>query len=156
MEAPFLYGQYEVSVDSKNRLLIPSDIRKRIKPETHGKDFFLLLGHNKRPWLYPDKFYENLVTEQKTELTPGPEQVNYDRMTLALAQLVELDNNGRVLIPVRSMALMGLQQTKEFYLLGVRTHLELWDKADWEKDRETMPARSPDIEAAARQARKTQ
>ena len=142
-------------MDSKNRLLIPSDIRKRIKPEIHGEDFFLLLGHNQRPWLYPDKFYESLVTEQKTELSPGPEQVNYDRMSLALAQLVELDTNSRVLIPVRSIASLGLQHTKEFYLLGVRTHLELWDKADWEKERETMPARSPYIEAAARLARST-
>ncbi len=156
MEAPFLYGQYEVSVDAKNRLLVPSDVRRRIKPEIHGKDFFLILGNNRRPWLYPDKFYEGLVTQQQTELAAGPEQTEYDRMSLALAQLVELDSNGRILIPVRSMTWMGLQQTKEFYLLGVRSHLELWDKADWEKERETMPARSPDIEAAVRQARKTQ
>lgn len=97
-----------------------------------------------------------MVNAQKPELMPGPAQTDYDRMTLALAQLVELDGNGRILIPVRSMAWMGLKQTKEFYLLGVRSHLELWDKPDWEKERETMPERSPDIEAAVRQERKTQ
>jgi len=156
LDAPFFHGQHEVSVDAKNRLLVPSEIRRRIKPEIHGKDFFIILGQNRRPWLYPERFYEELVNEKKPELMPGPAQTDYDRMTLALAQLVELDTNGRILIPVRSMAWMGLKETKEFYLLGVRSHLELWDKPDWEKERHGMPERSPDIEAAVRQERKTQ
>jgi MraZ protein len=156
LDALFLYGHYEVSVDSKNRMLVPAGIRRRIKSESHGHDFYLILGPNRRPWLYPDKFFEELHTQQQSDLTPGAEQTDYDRMTFAMAQLVELDSQGRVLIPVRSMAWMGLQGTKDFYLLGVRDHLELWDKADWEKDRETMVVRSPDIAAAARSARKSQ
>jgi MraZ protein len=156
LDALFLYGQYEVSVDPKNRMLVPAGIRRRIKPESHGHDFYLTLGPNRRPWLYPDKFFEALHTQKQSDETPGAEQTDYDRMTFAMAQLVELDTQGRVLIPVRSMAYMGLTATKDFYLLGVRDHLELWNKADWEKDRETMLARSPDITAAARAARKSQ
>ena len=129
METLFLFGQYPVKVDSKNRCLIPAEIRRRIKPESHGKDFFLIVGYNRRPWLFPDKFYEELVSHQKSDLASGPDLSDFDRMNLSLAQWVELDGQGRLLIPVRSMDWTGLQQTKEFYLIGVRDHLELCDKA---------------------------
>src|SRR6185437_7133630 len=120
------------------------------------KDFFLVVGHNRRPWLYPEKFYEELVNKTQSDLTPGPEMSDFDRMNLALAQLVELDSQGRILIPVRSMAWTGLQQTREFFLIGVRDHLELWDKTDWENERTALLERGPDIVARARQARQSQ
>jgi MraZ protein len=153
LEAPFFYGQYERSLDPKNRMLVPAEILRRIKPEVHGKDFFLIVGQNRRPWLYPDKFYEELVTNQKSEVAPGAEASDFDRMSLGLAQLVELDNQNRILIPVRSMVWAGLQQTKEFYLVGVRDHLELWERGDWENERKALMERGPEIVARARQAR---
>ena len=153
LEPLFLHGQFEVSVDAKNRMLVPAAIRRRIKPESHGANFLMILGHNRKPWLYPDKFFEELVTEQKPVLTSGPAQANHDRM-LATAELIEIDSQGRVLIPTRNMEWLGLKGVKDFYLLGCRHHLELWDKTEWEKERESMPARSMDIVLALLQSQK--
>lgn len=156
MEPLFLFGQYPVKVDSKNRLLVPADIRRRIKPESHGKDFYLTVGYNRRPWLYPDKFYEELVSLQKPDLASGPDLSDFDRMSLSLAEWIELDGQNRLQIPVRSVEWTGLQQTKEFFLIGVRDHMELWDKAEWESERKTLLQRGPDIVARAKQARDKQ
>ena len=156
LEPLLLYGQHPVKVDSKNRLGMPADVRQRIKAESHGKDFFLIVGHNRRPWLYPDKFYEALVNQTQSDLTPGTEMSDFDRMSLALAEWVELDAQGRVQIPVRSLNWTGIQPTQEFFLIGVRDHLELWDKTEWENERKALLERGPDIVARARQARQAQ
>ena len=156
MEPLLLYGQYEVALDPKNRLPIPACVRRQIKPESHGKDFFLVVGQNRRPWLFPSFFYGELVARQQSELMPSPEVSECDRMNLALAQLVELDPQGRILVPVRSMSWTGLQQSKELYLLGVRDHLELWDKTAWEHERVSLVEHGPEIVARARQARQIQ
>jgi len=152
LEAPFLHGQFEISLDAKNRFLVPAEIRKRITPELHGKDFFLVVGQNRKPWLWCDKFYEQLVKREVSNLAPGADTMDYYRLSFGTAQLVELDNQNRILIPVRSMAWTGLQQAKEFYLVGVFDHLELWPRTDWETERKALHDRAPDLTARAHQA----
>jgi len=63
-----------LAVDDKNRLSIPSEIRKSLDPERDGDKFFLVVGVNHRLWLYPDRAYETLVSKlnQPSLLTNGP------------------------------------------------------------------------------------
>lgn len=134
-------------------MLIPVEIRRRINPESHGASFFFVVGQNGKPWLYPDKYYEFLAMQVKPDISPGAEMMEFDRMSFGLAQLVELDAQGRILIPVRDFAWAGLEAKKKFYLIGVRDHLELWDVAEWERERIVLQMRGPEIAARARQAR---
>jgi MraZ protein len=156
LEAPFLHGQYEVSLDSKNRLRIPAELTRRITPEVHGKDFFLVVGSNRRPWLWCDKFYEHLVKQQPSQLARKSDLLDFYRLSLGTAQLVELDNQNRILIPVRSMAWTGVQQAKEFYLIGVQDHLELWEKPDWENERRALHERASDLTDRVQQAQQAE
>ena len=149
MESLLLHGHYEVALDSKNRIGIPVDVRRRIKPEIHGKDFFLTLGQNRRPWLYPDKLFEELVAGVKTELAPSREAAEFDRL-LGLAQFVEVDSQNRITIPTRFLGWLGMQETKEYFLVGARCRLELW-KADWNHERESLAEHSQEIVERARQ-----
>jgi len=151
VETPFLHGQYEVSVDSKNRMLIPAEIRRQIDAEQHGKDFFLVIGQNKRPWLYSDLYYRSLTQSFKPGLFPSAAEMEFFRYSLSCSQQVELDGQGRILIPVRSIAWMGLEQTKKFYLIGVFDHLEVWEVGDWENERKALRERGPEIFRSARQ-----
>jgi MraZ protein len=152
LENLFLFGHYPAAIDTKHRVLVPAPIRRRINPESHGKDFFLVIGENRRPWLFPNKFYEELAGSKRSELTPGPETAEFDRMNFGMAQFVELDAQGRILVPMHSLEWMGLEKAKEIYLVGVRDHIELWDKAEWENERNAMAARPREIWSRARQA----
>ena len=58
---PILYGEYELSIDDKNRMLVPSDVRKQLDPDEDGEAFFLVFGTDGRLSLYPERHYEVLV-----------------------------------------------------------------------------------------------
>ena len=138
LQPPVFYGQYDVAVDEKHRLLIPSEVRRRIDPEVQGSAFFMVVGTNLRPWLYTEKYYEFLAGQALPDIQPGAETSERDRINFAMAQLVELDKQGRILIPARSFDWTGMDKTKPITLLGVRDHLELWDRADWDAERQAL------------------
>ena len=58
-----LYGEYDITIDEKNRLLIPAEVRRSLDPERDGEAFFVIIGQNLRPWLYPERGYEQLVSK---------------------------------------------------------------------------------------------
>ena len=151
MRHPVLFGEYELNVDDKNRLLIPSEVRSRIKPEEDGEAWFLVIGTDRRPWLYPEKYYEQLVTRVPGDITPAHDLHEFDQMHFALASRLEPDKQGRVLLPDKILKRAGIK--KEVTLIGARDHLELWNRSDWDARREELEQRGPEIALAAKRVR---
>ncbi len=146
-----LFGEYELTIDDKNRMLVPSEIRKSLVPERDGEAFFMVVGQNQMPWLYPEKFYETLVSQAPAEMMPDEELLAFDQMNFALASRMEWDKQGRVLIAEKTLRRTGLQ--REITLVGVRDHLELWNRPDWEVRRSELEKRRSEITLRAKQAR---
>ena len=146
-----LYGNYELTVDDKNRILVPSEVRKKLDPERDGEAFFLVTGRDGRLWLYPERHYELLVSRDPSELTPSEDTLAFDRLMLGLASRVEWDKQGRVLLPDKALKRAGIG--KEVTLVGARDHLELWNRADWESEREQLETRRRDLVEKIRQER---
>jgi len=145
-----LYGEYELAIDDKNRLSIPSEIRKSLDPERDGDKFFLVVGVNHRLWLYPDRAYETLVSKLASEMTPEDDFLDFDQMNFAMADRQKWDDQGRMQIPPKIVKRAALG--KEVTLIGVRDHLELWNRADWEAHSQQLQARRAEIAKRARQA----
>jgi len=124
-------GEHEHILDQKNRLSIPSRFRQLLSPETVGDKFYLVIGPNKKLWLYPDKYYEQLVNRHPAELIPDAKVLEFEQLTFGLARLLEIDNTGRVVIPERMIQRAGLG--KEVTVIGVRDHLEIWSRDQWER-----------------------
>jgi MraZ protein len=150
---PVLFGEYELTIDDKNRILVPSEVRKSINSDADGEKFFLIVGVNRVPWFYPERYYEQLVSQTPTEITPGEDMLAFDQMNFAMADRLSLDKQGRVVIPDRTLRRTGLD--KDVTLIGVRDHLELWNRPAWEAHREALLARQAEIALKARQARQT-
>ncbi|HXE55543.1 MAG TPA: hypothetical protein VN541_21145 [Tepidisphaeraceae bacterium] len=146
-----LIGEYELNIDDKNRLLIPAEIRKSMNSERDGDAFFLVLGLNRKPWLYPEKYYEQMVSQMQSDITPGQEQLDFDHMNFALASRLEWDNQGRLLIPEKTLRRTELK--REVTLVGARDRLEIWNRSDWDTHREQLFARSAEVMIRAKQAR---
>jgi len=136
-----LYGEHELTIDDKNRLLIPSEIRKLLNPDRDGEALFLVIGVNRKPWLYPERYYETLVSQEPAEMTPADERLSRDQLLFGMASRLEWDKQGRVLVPDKTLRRTGVG--REVTLLGVRNHLELWNRSDWDARREELMVNRP-------------
>ena len=151
LKAPFFHGEFELTVDSKNRLLVPAEVRRAIDPAVHGTALFLIVGPNRVPWMYPDRYYEILVSQTPTDITPDEDLLAYAQLKFAMASRIEWDAQGRVVMPEKTLKRTGIQ--KDVTVIGVRDHLELWNRADWESRFEQLFANSAEIESKAKKAR---
>jgi len=153
---PVLFGEFELTIDDKNRLLVPADVRHAFLPE-HGEAFFVVLQNSgyaaapRIPWMYPERYYEEMAMQGPVEMTPDDNQVAFNQMYYGLASRVPWDKQGRVLIPDRTLRRAGIG--KDVTLIGARDHLELWNRTDWEARREELERRSVEIAALARRER---
>ncbi len=127
---PLFVGSFELVVDIKSRLSIPSAVRELLDPEQHGKCLFLVVGLNKKAWIYTEREYERLAAEVPAGIAPGKATLVYRQVTFALSSRVELDKNGRILIPDSLKKRTGLRS--EVTLFGCGNHLEIWDRAEFE------------------------
>ena len=148
-----LIGEHELTIDEKNRLPIPSEIRKSMNSERDGDAFFLVLGLNRKPWLYPERFYEQLVFQAQPDITPGEEQLDFAHANFALASRLEWDSQGRLLIPAKTLRRTELN--REITLIGAGDHLEIWNRSDWDSRREQILSRHAEIAIRAKQARQS-
>ena len=154
MRHPVLTGEFELNVDEKNRLLIPSEVRRSINQAEHGDGFFLVMGVNRRPWLYTERYYENLVTAAPADITPEQDLLAFDQLHFALASRIEPDGQGRLLLPQKILKRAAIQ--KEVTLIGVRDHLEVWNRADWDARIEELERQASEIAVAAKRQRQQQ
>ena len=154
MAYPLLYGEFELAIDDKNRLLIPAEVRRRIDPDRDGIAFFMKVGTNGVPWMYPERYYEELAMRDVPELVAEEDVWAMDRLNFSLASRLEWDKQGRIVIPDRTLKQTSIG--KEVTLTGNRDHLELWNRKSWDQYKEVLATRRSELEFKARQARVSQ
>jgi MraZ protein len=126
-----LTGEYQHVVDNKSRVLISNKLRSQIDAEKHGSSFYLVLGSNGILCLYPEKYFEQIALAVAPGSTAPDEAVAFERISFALANKVELDNQGRLLLNESLRKRAGLKD--QITLIGVRDHIELWNSESWEQ-----------------------
>jgi MraZ protein len=145
-----LYGEHELTLDEKNRLLVPSEIRKSLVPERDGEAFYLVVGQNRKPWLYTEKHYEHLVSSGEQQLMPNEDVLAFNQYYFAMASRAEWDKAGRILLPEKTLQRTGIK--REVTLIGAKDHLEIWNRSDWERRFEELFNRSEVVTLRAKMA----
>ena len=121
-----LIGEYEHSIDTKGRLIMPAKLREDIGEKfiiTKGLDG-CLFGFSKQEW-------ENFEEKLKTLPLTNKNARDFVRFFLSGAIIEELDKQGRFLIPANLKEYANLD--KEIVITGVGTRIEIWDKAKWKE-----------------------
>jgi MraZ protein len=137
-------GVYELTLDEKHRLIIPSSVRAGLDPEIHGARLYLAPGDRDRTmYLYPEKEFERYVEKNHASLAPGPDQLEFELVYYSLVTPLELDKAGRIMIPQRAVDRAGLG--KEVVLSGARNRFVLWNRADHQAFMERNGPRCPDL-----------
>lgn len=126
-------GYFEHAIDAKNRLAIPAKIRGRLDPERDGKGFVIVPGQPAdRLWLYTERRFEDLAAQADSALIPDDDQLRFEQVFFPLAEYLDLDNQGRILVPERMRKRARLD--REVVICGVRDHLEIRRRDEFEKE----------------------
>jgi MraZ protein len=118
-------GEYEVSIDAKNRFLVPAGFRKQL-PEGAEDRFVINRGFENCLTVYTIESWSKL-SEQINKLNDfNPKVREFKRLFLNGATIVELDAAGRFLLPKPLQEFAGIKKDMVFSAQGNK--IELWDK----------------------------
>ena len=120
-----LIGHYETNLSPKGRVALPSRFKKIL-----GTKLIVTAGYEKALMIIAPKDWQAVVGQvTNRQLTVGPARAT-DRFLLGSAFEVELDTQGRFIVPkyLRKYA----ELTDEVVFIGVGNRLELWSETKWQ------------------------
>ena len=123
-----LLGEYEHTIDDKNRLTLPAKFRQAFEDGvvvTRGLDGCL--------WAWtPDGWAGYRDSTLASFHSLSKEGRRMQRFFFAGAAETELDKQGRVGIP--AALLEHAKLGRDVVVAGVHDHLEIWDRAAWRRE----------------------
>ena len=124
-----LTGTFLRSLDDKQRFAIPKPLRDAFGQST-DLVLYLAPGTDGSLALYSEQVFSQLADQMGNESPNAQEIRAFSRLFYAQAQRVDVDRQGRVRLPTELAQWARLE--KEIVLLGVRDHLEIWNRDRWE------------------------
>lgn len=120
-------GTFDYTLDAKNRLTVPAKWRPSL---SDGVVLSKSTAKCIAVWT-PERFdaYTESAVSQFNELDPQRDEL--ERYFHSGSHEVELDSAGRIMIPAFLLKYAGL--TKDVVITGMRTRMEIWDRATWEE-----------------------
>lgn len=143
-------GEYEHTIDAKQRMAIPAEFRSCMVPESLGSALYLSPGPNGALWLWPERTFERLAGAMSSSLLPAEEWMEFEELLYSQSRRLELDKAGRVRLPERMINEAKLGQ--HVVILGVKDHLELRDPEQWKLQRQQKLDKQSEIMLRARRA----
>ena len=136
------HGTFDHTLDSKNRLTVPSKLRTAF-----AEGAFLVRSAENCISLYPSTTYSALTEAALSGLNPlHPQARELRRYFHSSATQVELDSAGRVMLATRQLEHAGID--RDVVVIGAGDCLELWDPSTWAAYDQDLTARAPDITAS--------
>ena len=118
-------GEYNHTIYDKGRLIVPAKFREAL-----GDEFVVTRGLDDCLFVFPNEGWK--VFEEKLSTLPvaNKNARRFARFFLSGAATVELDKQGRILIPTTLREYGALE--KEVVFIGVANRVEIWSKERWE------------------------
>ena len=118
-------GEYQHSVDSKGRLVLPSKFRARLE-----RGLVVTKGQERCLYVFPIDRWEEEVEKVNRLPRTDRRSRNYARSFFGAASDQMLDGQGRVQVPqsLREYAALA----KDVVVVGVADRVEIWDAKSWE------------------------
>jgi len=125
-------GANSINLDAKGRIAIPARYRDRLSDICNGR-----MVVTKNPYeldtpnllLFPLHNWEDF--EEQVRALPSSKKAYrlFKRVTIGSAKEVDVDGNGRLLLPAELRDFAGL--SKSLMLVGQGETFQIWDEAQW-------------------------
>lgn len=130
-------GEYAHTIDSKGRMALPARFRQEL-----GTGAIISKGMGTCLAIYTEARWN----QKSDELAAGKSSEElraFERRIYPSANIVELDGQGRLLIPANLRAYAGIGS--EVTVAGVRDHIEIWDRANWQAYQQEQEERGDNV-----------
>jgi len=126
----FFTSEYECKLDAKGRIVLPAKIKASL-PESSANEIVVQRGFEPCLVIYPLIEYKKILSR-----VAGLSEFNKEFRTLQRNffrgnAMVELDNNGRFLIPKSLIKYSGLE--KNVIVVGMGNRVEIWNPENYDE-----------------------
>lgn len=117
-------GEYQHSLDPKNRINIPSKFREEL-----GPTFVMCKGLDGCLYAYTMDEWKRLEEKLKGLPLTNKDARAFVRFIFSGAAEIDIDKQGRALIPQNLIEYAGIN--KDIVSIGVATRIEIWSREKW-------------------------
>ena len=127
-------GVQHINMDAKGRLAMPARHREPLLDACQGRIVVTIDTQSPCLTIYPMPAWERIEESLQSLPSLSPGVKRFQRLMLGYATDIELDANGRMLLPpsLRQYA----QLDKKIVLVGQGNKIELWSEALWIEERD--------------------
>jgi MraZ protein len=120
-------GSFEHKLDSKGRIVVPSCFRDEL-----GEHIVITSMDQKCVSVYSKENWRTAVVDRVEEnALKTLNGADAKRLIMSLSYSVEVDSTGRILLPEKMRANVGIIQ--DVFIVGNTNKIEIWDSARWHK-----------------------
>ena len=132
-------GEYEHTIDDKNRLTLPARFRAAM-----AGGVVLTRGLDTCVEAYPAEAWTKLVESRLAGLNPLSREARVlERFYYTGATEAQPDKQGRVMLSPKLIERAGLG--REVVVVGMRDRLEIWDRAAWHAQLKEVMGSAEDV-----------
>lgn len=133
-----LSGLQATALDSKGRLTIPSRYRTILEERCQGNVVLTIQHHGKSLMLYPEPEFDQ-VARTLSKLSDFDEaEANLKLLIIGHAFYLEMDGNGRILVPPQLREQVGIDIERKVVMVGQHNKVELWDELVWQEKQKAL------------------
>lgn len=121
----FLLGNFQHSLDDKNRIRLPSNFRKEM-----GDEYFLMPGSNGCIFVYKADETQNVLSTLLSLESLDPDQTLMLTKIAAFSRAVTADGQGRFMLPDDLIEFAGIN--KDVRIVGAFTKAQIWSEEAWQ------------------------
>lgn len=120
----YFSGEFECKLDAKGRMVLPSRLKNAL-PEANGNNIIITRGFEPCLVVYPQVEWNKVFSKVAGLNEFMPEFRNFQRNFFRGNTEVELDNNGRFLVPKTMLKFAQLE--KDVVVVGMGNRMEVWN-----------------------------
>ncbi|NRB39812.1 MAG: division/cell wall cluster transcriptional repressor MraZ [Pseudomonadales bacterium] len=139
-------GVQNINMDAKGRMAMPTKYRDALNSSDDGQLIATIDVQSRCLLLYPLSAWENVEKSLQKLPSLNPATRRLKRLMLGYASELELDGNGRMLLP--AMLREYAHFDKKLVLVGQGEKFELWSEDGWaaETEQAIMDANSGELD----------
>lgn len=126
------YGEHELAVDEKGRVVIPAKFRDVFRDKLTDT-LLVTTGYEKCLFVFLPEQWQVFEETLRAQSLHQPDPRAVSRIFYSGTYQCPCDKQGRINLPQKLLDYAGIEKEKEVTIIGVSTRFEIWDREEWNR-----------------------